>query len=1318
MKERILYSCLLVGLCLIGLPSRTVAQTTSTITSVSTTTDAICPGNAVTVSFTTSGTYAAGTVFTAYLSNASGSVVGGVAIGSVSRPVASSGVAAGTIAATIPATAVAGTTYRVGVAAGTGSRIVSGNTVTISRPVAPAVTNPVPYCKGATAQSLLSNATPSVGGTLKWYALNGTPSAMPTLPNTNIIGSTNYLVSQVVGGCESDQAIIKVTVNDAPGAPLTSPLTYCAGQTATALVATPISGASLNWYGTLATGGTASSIAPIPLTASPGNLTYYVSQSLNECEGPRASLVVVISAIPAPPTAVSPPPYCEGATAAALTANGPILRWYGTDQTGGRGSTSPTIPSTDQSGTTIYYVGQIVSGCESVTRTGISVTVKASPGEPGTTTVVPYCQKETTTALVAITSAGATLNWYGTLATGGTASTSATVPNTSLPGTVTYYVSQTLDGCEGPRKGIAVTVKPTPALPGVSTPLVACQNRTGYALTATPSAGGTLNWYGTLATGGVATTTPQALSTTTIGSTTYYVSQSVNACESPRAAITVVVNPVPASPTVQAVSPYCEGATAMPLAAVGKDLRWYGTDQMGGSSSGSVLTPGTGASAIGTTTYYVSQKVDGCESERVGIPVRVKTTPDKPTVQNATFCQFYPAATLSATAAPNATLNWYGESASGGTRDDSPPAVPNNTDKTYYYYVSQTLDGCESGLGSASGRAQLAVRVKPTPGAPGVTNIGLCNNEPALPLQANGTNLKWYSGNDSPLNGIPTPNTGSVGDQVYKVTQSNEGCESVQKATLTVTIKPLPGLPSVRDVSYCQIQEDQPAQNVTSLAGNADGQGLRWFNASGNEVSVPTPSVDRAGSQTYQVSQTVNGCQGGRASIQVTVNTLAAPITPKPLTTYCVNDKSTPLQASGATGSQLKWIDPYNRLTDVAPTPPTLNTNVDSKGDAYFVYQIGTSGCYSPRATLRVVVTSPPTLALTAPTASVNLGMRVPLQLKFTSTGPYNYSITGGYSGTSRTADTTISVLPRSNTIYQVESVSNGCGVGLPGNPATAQITVLVPTIATSLITTTTLCTGTQLTVPFTTSGQFNAGNAFRLELISTADTTKKFPLQTTSGASPVTGPVPITLTAGQYFVRVRADNPEIPIVGSNSQSVITIRTVPSASLTGSQTIYEGVPASLTFTFGGSAPWSILYADSLTTYSATTTTNPYIAEARPTRTTTYQVVSVSNECGSGPVSGTATITVAPLLGVEDNPLDPLVKAYPVPTQTTLMVEVNLPLTRDPAVLSLTDVSGKSVLQRTTRSQRNELDLTTQPSGLYLLRIQVGDRQTVRKVLKN
>jgi hypothetical protein len=726
--------------------------------------------------------------------------------------------------------------------------------------------------------------------------------------------------------------------------------------------------------------------------------------------------------------------------------------------------------------------------------------------------------------------------------------------------------------------------------------------------------------------------------------------------------------------------------------------------------------PSTSASFVGSTKYYVTQTVVGCESYVRAIPVIVKVTPNAPGIQDISFCQNYPAVPLTATSVPNAILNWYGENASGGTASATPPAIPTDVDKTYTYYVSQTLDGCESGLGSAAGRAAIRARVKPTPGVPGVTPISFCNNGPAQALTANGTGLKWYDGADNPLGVAPTPGTGTIGNQIYKVTQtSGEGCES-PKASLTVIINPLPGQPGVSNLTYCQTQQDQPPQNLIPLT--ASGQNLRWYNPDGNAYpNAPIPSIDRAGTQSYQVSQTVNNCEGAKATIQVNINTLPAPITPKSVVTYCVNAKAVPLEAFGETGSQLKWIDPYGRITADAPTPSTLNTNVVPGGDPFYVYQLGTNGCYSARAIIKAVVTSPPTLALVALVTSTNLGQKVPLRLTFTSSGPFTYTITGGYSGSSITADTTILVLPRGNTIYQVETVSNGCGLGLPGNPATAQVIVRVPTVETSVLTTSTLCVGRSLSVPFTTTGAFNPGNTFNFELVSLVDTTKKYDIPATATGSPVTATLPTTLPGGDYFVRVKANNPEIGITGSNSPTPLTIRALASAILTGSQTIYESIPVNLTMTLGGDGPWTIVYSDSLRSYSATANRNPYLLEVRPNQTTTYRLTSVSNVCGSGPVSGAATVIVVPLLGIVDNPLDPLVKTYPVPATTTLMVELDVPLTKQQATLLLTDASGRPILQQTTRSRVNELDLTTQPSGLYLLRIQVGDRQTVRKVMK-
>ncbi|GAB3640692.1 Ig-like domain-containing protein [Spirosoma arcticum] len=969
-------------------------------------------------------------------------------------------------------------------------------------------------------------------------------------------------------------------------------------------------------------------------------------------------------------------------------------------------TTSPlsgTISSTLAVGSN--YRIRVVSSSRAVvgTTSTNALLVNPLPAAPAITTPLPYCEDDPNPALLMATpSAGGTLNWYGTNPNG-PGNPSLARPNTSAAGSSMYYVSQTVNGCESkPRTPIPVSVRAKPAAPGVS-PVNYCTGQTASALSATPSTGGTLNWYGTSPTSGTALPTGPIPTV----NATYYVSQTVNGCESTRASLVVTFTPSPAAPLATAPGPYCEGTTAPSLTAAGQNLRWYGS-VTGGTSSTLATVPST--TVVGTTIYYVSQMVNGCEGPRTAIPVLVKDTPDRPGTTAVSFCQGTQPPALTAALVANAAPNWYGTNAAGGSASGTAPALSSSTVGSTTYYVSQKLDGCESP------RASLNVLVRLTPGAPGVSRTSFCNNRQAQPLSASGSNIKWFNAAGNELAGTPTPVTNTVGDQLFRASQtSSEGCEG-PKADLVVTIKPLPGLPSVANLSFCQAQTDQPAQNVSALSAN--GQNLRWYNLNGDALSnAPTPAIDRTGVQNYQVSQTVNECEGDRATLQVTVRTTAAPAVTKPLVMYCINAQATPLQATIEPGASARWLDPYGRITNDAPTPSTLNTNVDPAGDRFFVYQIGSNGCYSPRSAIRVIVNTTPTLSLAAPISNVNLGLKVPLKLTFTGSAPYSYTITGGYTGTSLTNDTTITVLPRGNTTYQVNAVRNGCGIGLPGNPATAVVTVRIPTVATGAVTNSTLCVGMSLTVPFTTTGQFNPGNTFRYELVSLADSTKKYDIPATASASPVTAILPLTILSGQYFVRVKALNPEVGVTGTNSPTPVTIRSLPSAALTGSQAIYEGTPANLTIAFGGDGPWTVTYADSIRSYSAVTTVNPYVAEIRPARTTTYRITSVTNSCGTGPRSGTATVSVLPLLGVEDNSLDPLVTVYPIPTSTVLTVELDLPLLRDPAEISLLTMQGRSVLQHSTRSRRTDLDLSAQPNGLYILRIQVGDRYTVRKVIK-
>jgi hypothetical protein len=100
-----------------------------------------------------------------------------------------------------------------------------------------------------------------------------------------------------------------------------------------------------------------------------------------------------------------------------------------------------------------------------------------------------------------------------------------------------------------------VVVNPTPVAPVVTTPINYCQFETPKILSATAATGNSLSWYAT-ATGGIGSTIAPTPLTSLPGNTTYYVTQTnSNGCESPRAAITVTINPLPVAPVI-AASPY------------------------------------------------------------------------------------------------------------------------------------------------------------------------------------------------------------------------------------------------------------------------------------------------------------------------------------------------------------------------------------------------------------------------------------------------------------------------------------------------------------------------------------------------------------------------------------------------------------------------------------------------------------------------------------------------------------------------------------------------------------------------------------------
>lgn len=582
------------------------------------------------------------------------------------------------------------------------STITSSNVLlTVQTTLAPVAPSPISYCQNATANPLTATGT-----NLLWYGTNatgGTGSATAPTPSTSTVGSMNFYVSQT-GTCgEGPRAGIVVNVTATPSTPgITSPVNYCQGAVASALSA---NGTGLLWY-TAATGGVGSTTAPVPSTATAASTIYYVSQTTSGCESPRASITVTVTAAPAAPVVLTPVTYCQNSIAPALTATGTNLLWYGTNATGGTGSTTAPTPGTTTLGNIIYYVSQSNGSCESP-RAAITVSIVVSTAAPTVTTSITYCQGSMATPLTAI---GTNLLWYGTNTTGGTGSATAPTPGTTFAGSTTFYVSQTTSCGEGPRASIVVNVVAIPPAPTATNSISYCQGATATALTAT---GTNLIWF-TMATGGTGSNIAPVPNTTDVGSTTFYVSQSTGTCESGRTAIVVNVNSTPAAPTVSSSITYCQGAISTALMAMGTNLLWYGTSATGGTGSATAPTPVT--TIAGSATYYVSQTAGTCEGPRATIVVNVIALPTVPMVNSPiAYCQGTAATALTAT---GTGLLWF-TNATGGVGISIAPIPSTQVEGTVTYYVAQT-NSCGEGA-----RAAIVVNISATPVA--VTNLNTTN---------------------------------------------------------------------------------------------------------------------------------------------------------------------------------------------------------------------------------------------------------------------------------------------------------------------------------------------------------------------------------------------------------------------------------------------------------------------------------------------------------------------------------------------------------------------------------------------------------------
>ena len=425
--------------------------------------------------------------------------------------------------------------------------------------------------------------------------------------------------------------------------------------------------------------------------------------------------------------------------------------------------------------------------------------------------------------------------------------------------------------------------------------------------------------------------------------------------------------------------------------------------------------------------------------------------------------------------------------------------------------------------------------------------------------------------------------------------------------------------------------------SATTLTGTLPNGGNSIFsyqwesssnNSTFNSISGSTNSVYSPGVLTNQVyyRRVVNSVNCVSTSdtlrIQVDVNignnTIGNSQTVCPLTAPLAFTGSLPTGGDGNYSYQ--WQSSTNTIawasvigvtnTGYLPPAPISNT--------YYRRVVQSGACpASTSASLSLAVWVSPTATISG-TQTLCVGLSTTITVSLTGSQPWSLTFTDGTTPTSYTGITSspliVSVTPSTTRTYSLVSVADACSGNVFGQ---AVITVL-PSPTVTLTGNQTICNGssTILTFTFTGTGPWN------------------ITYQDGFGTIAANG-----VLANPYLVSVSPSSSRtyapIAIVGGCNGGVsgsarVVVNPIPSATLSGTQTICLGQAHNLTVQLTGTAPWSFIYTNGTTTQTVTGVTNsPYLLSVTPVVTSTYSLTNVFATC-AGSFSGTARVQVNPV----------------------------------------------------------------------------------------
>jgi len=1064
----------------------------------------------------------------------------------------------------------------VSTAAGCSATSAATTVVANARPATPVITasGPTTFCAGG-------NVTLSApaGYTYSWS--NGASTQ-----SISVTQSGNYSVTVTdANGCTAASAPAQVVVNDAPDATVTvtGSRILCSG--ASVHLAAPAGMASYLW----SNGATTSAIDPY----TPGSYSVTVTNA-SGCSS--TSTPVDVTSDPASVTIQADRnTVCAGSSLHITSAvtNGSALsyQWYTFGGIAIAGATSPQLDVTPSSNTYYFLRVADANGCTIqsnswiVTSSQADATIAAS----GPTT---FCAGGSVTLTAP---AGNTYLW----------SNNATTQSITVGTSGTYSVTVTnANGCTA-SASTTVTVNPVPEVT-FSTPATICGTSESVQEVQPLGTGLTYNW--SISNGAI---------TQNAGHRVYFIanvgaSQVVltvtisdgNNCSNSGSITLPVHTPPAATITPSGSTAICSGGNVTLNAPAGMSSYLWSSGET--TQSITVSTP---------NSYSVTVRdADFCSAQSTPVVVTIRSGPTATVSGGGAIC---PGGSATITAALTGTAPWSVTWSDNVTQtiDSGSTATRSVTPGSAMTYTVTSLTDANC-TGTSSGSAAVTIKTLPTatvsgggaicPGGSATITAALTGTAPWSVTWSDNVTQTINSGTTASRSVNPASAT------TYTVISLTDAtCTGTSSGSAAVTIKTLPTATVSGGGAICP---GGSATITAALTGTAPWS-VTWSDnvtQTINSGTTASRSVNPASATTYTVTSISDANCSGTSSGSAAVTIKALPTaTVSGGGAICPGGSVTITAAlTGTAPWNVRWSD---NVTQTINSGTTASRSVNpASATTYTVTSITDANCTgTSNGSAAVTIKTTPTATVSGGGA-ICPGGSATITAALTGTAPWNVTWSDNVTQTISSGTTASrSVSPVANTTYTVLSITDANCTGT----ASGSASVTIKTLPTATVSGGggPFCPGGSATITAALTG------TAPWSVIWSDNVTQTINSGTT--ASRTVSPSATTV----YTVSSVSDASGCSVPG-NGSATVSVKTLPTATVSGGGAICPGASATITAALTGIAPWSVTWSDNTTQSinSGTTATR----NVSPAATTTYTVTSVTDASGCAAVAGSGSATVS------------------------------------------------------------------------------------------